>query len=202
MNQLNLNNYKQEIADLYTRRSDKYDNSDWHWRIANRLVEYGQVNTGQQILDIATGTGHCAIAAAKLVGSSGKVIGIDIAPGMIAQSQKKANILGLNNLEFLLADAEDIDFPENHFERIFCASAFIWMSDLVKSLLLWRKFLKPGGILGIQAFAETAFVGGVITQNILKKYGISYLMSQPTGTVEKCQKLLQKASLELIEIKV
>lgn len=202
MNQLNLNNYKQEIANLYTRRSDKYDNSHWHWKIANRLVEYGQVNAGQQILDIATGTGHCAIAAAKLVGSSGKVIGIDIAPGMITQAQKKANILGLNNLEFLLADAEDIDFPVNHFERIFCASAFIWMSGLVQSLLLWRKFLKPGGIMGIQAFAETAFVGGVITQNILKKYGISYLMSQPTGTVEKCQNLLQQASLELIEIKV
>ncbi|NET24407.1 class I SAM-dependent methyltransferase [Okeania sp. SIO1I7] len=202
MHQLNLNNYKQEIADLYTRRSDKYDNSDWHWRIANRLVEYGQVDTGQKILDIATGTGHCAIAAAKLVGSSGKVIGIDIAPGMITKSQKKANIFGLNNLEFLLADAENIDFPANHFERIFCASAFIWISDLVKSLLLWRKFLKPGGILGIQAFAETAFVGGVITQNILKKYGISYLMSQPTGTVEKCKNLLQKASFELIEIKV
>ncbi|MDY7004073.1 MAG: methyltransferase domain-containing protein [Cyanobacteriota bacterium] len=202
MNQLNLNNYKQEIADLYTRRSDKYDNSDWHWRIANRLVEYGQVNTGQQILDIATGTGHCAIVAAKLVGSSGKVIGIDIAPGMITQAQKKANILGLNNLEFLLADAENIDLPANHFERIFCASAFIWMSDLVKSLLLWRKFLKPGGILGIQAFAETAFIGGFITQNILKKYGISYLMSKPTGTVKRCKNLLQKASLELIEIKV
>ena len=76
------------------------------------------------------------------------------------------------------------------------------MSDIIKSLLLWRKFLKPGGILGIQAFAETAFVGGVITQKILEKYGVSYLMSQPTGTVEKCQDLLEKANFELIEIQV
>ncbi|MGB3512260.1 MAG: methyltransferase domain-containing protein [Microcoleaceae cyanobacterium] len=163
MNKLNLNNYKQEIADLYTLRSEKYDNSHWHWRIANNLVECAQVNSGQQILDIATGTGHCPIAAAKLVGETGKVIGIDIAPGMITEAKNKAKTLGLNNLEFLLADAENIDFTANHFERIFCASAFIWMSDLVKSLLLWRKFLKLGGIMGIQAFAETAFVGRVIT---------------------------------------
>lgn len=202
MNQLNLNNYKQEIADLYTQRSSSYDNSNWHWRIANRLVEYGQVNYGQKVLDIATGTGHCAFSAAKLVGETGKVIGIDLSPGMITQSQHKAKNLNLNNLEFLLADAEAIDFPANYFDRIFCASAFIWMSDLVNSLLLWRKILKPGGIIGIQAFAETAFVGGIVTQKIAEKYGISYLMSQPTGTVEKCKNLLQQANFELVEIKV
>lgn len=202
MNQLKLNDYKREIADLYSKRSDKYDDSNWHWRIANRLVEYGQVNPGQTILDLATGTGHCAIAAAKLVGETGKVIGIDISPGMIAQALYKAKISNLNNLEFLLADAETIDFPANYCDRIFCASAFIWMSDLVKSLLLWRKILKPGGIIGIHAFAETAFVGGVVTQKIAEKYGLSYLMSKPTGTVKKCQNLLQQANLELVEIKV
>ncbi|MGL4883155.1 MAG: class I SAM-dependent methyltransferase [Waterburya sp.] len=202
MNQLNLNDYKQEIADLYSQRSDKYDNSNWHWRIANRLVEYGQVNSGQRVLDIATGTGHCAFSAANLVGETGEVIGIDISPGMITQAQHKAKSLNLNNLEFLLADAETVDFPANYFDRIFCASAFIWMSDLVKSLLLWRKLLKPGGIIGIQAFAETAFVGGVVTQKIAEKYGISFLMSKPTGTVEKCRNLLEQANFKLIEIKV
>jgi ubiquinone/menaquinone biosynthesis C-methylase UbiE len=202
MNQLDLNNYKQQIADLYTRRSEKYDNNNWHKVIANRLVEYGQVNSGQNILDIATGTGHCAFAATKIVGETGKVIGIDISPGMITQAQNKAKIFNLNNLEFVLADAENMNFPANYFDRIFCASAFIWMSDLVKSLIHWRKFLKPGGIMGIQAFAETAFVGGVITQKIAEKYGILYLMSKPTGTIEKCQNLLQKADFELVKIKV
>ena len=202
MNKLKLNQYKQEIADLYTRRSEKYDNSNWHQRIANRLVEYGQVNLGQKILDIATGTGHCAFSAAKLVGETGQVIGIDIAPGMIAQAQNKANALQISNIEFLLADAENLVFPANHFDRIFCASAFIWMSDLVESLLHWQNMLKSGGIIGIQAFAETAFVAGVVMQKVAQKYGISYLMSQPTGTVEKCQNLLRQANFELVEIKV
>lgn len=40
-NQPKLDKYKQEIADLYTRRSQTYDNSDWHLQIARRLVEYG-----------------------------------------------------------------------------------------------------------------------------------------------------------------
>ncbi len=202
MNRLKLNNYKQEIADLYTRRSDKYDRSTWHQKIAHSLVEQGQVNVGQKVLDIATGTGHCAFFAANLVGEIGEVIGIDIAPGMIEQAQNKAEEMNLNNIKFLLADAENLIFESNYFDRIFCASAFIWMSDLVGSLLHWRNFLKPGGIIGIQAFAETAFVGGVIAQQVSKKYGIDYLMSKPTGTVEKCQNLLKKANLELVEIKV
>ncbi len=203
---LNLDNYKQAIADLYTGRSQTYDktrdNNDWHWKIANRLVEYGQVGLGQNVLDIATGTGHCAIASAQLVGSDGKVIGIDISSGMIAQARQKAAKLNLSNVEFQLADGEKLNFPANSFDRIFCSSAFIWISDLIFALSLWRKLLKPGGILGIHAFAETAFVGGVVTQKIAEKYGISFLMSKPTGTIEKCQNLLQQAKFESIEIKV
>ena len=205
-NQLDLDEYKQAIADLYTSRSQTYDksidNNDWHWKIANRLVEYARVGLGQHVLDIATGTGHCAIASAKLVGSEGKVIGIDISPGMIDRARQKATSLNLSNVEFQLADGENLDFPANSFDRIFCASAFIWMSDLISALGLWRKLLKPGGIVGIHAFAETAFVGGVMAQKVAEKYGISFLMSKPTGTVEKCQNLLQQTGFESIEIKV
>ena len=76
------------------------------------------------------------------------------------------------------------------------------MSNLARSLRLWHQCLKPGGIVGIQAFAETAFVGGVISQKVAKKYGINYLMSKPTGTTEKSRNLLKNANFESIEIKV
>ena len=202
MNQIALDSYKQEIADLYTERSDTYDNSLWHKKIASRLVEYAKIKPNLDILDIATGTGHCAISAAKLVGEKGKVIGVDISPGMISQARDKARQLNLNNLEFQIADGENSNFSANSFDRIFCASAFIWMSDLNNSLRLWRELLKPGGILGVQAFAETAFVGGVVMQEIAAKHGIDLLFSKPTGTIEKCHNLFQKAGLNSVEIKV
>ncbi len=201
-NQPKLDKYKQEIADLYTRRSQTYDNSDWHLQIARRLVEYGQVSSGQQVLDIATGTGHVAIAAAQIVGPEGRVIGVDISAGMLDVARNKALELNLNNTEFLLADAENLDFPGNSCERIFCSSAFIWMSDLHAALTHWHTFLKPGGIIGIHAFADTAFVGGVVTQKVAEKYGISFNMSKPTGTVEKCRNLLQQAGFKEIEIQI
>jgi len=201
-NQPKLDKYKQEIADLYTRRSQNYDNSDWHLQIAQSLVEYGRVSRGQQVLDIATGTGNVAIAAAQIVGAEGRVIGVDISAGMLDVARNKAQDLSLNNTEFLLADAETLDFPGNSCDRIFCASAFIWMSDLHAALTHWHKFLKPGGILGIHAFADTAFVGGVVTQKVAEKYGISFSMSKPTGTVEKCHRLLEQAGFEDVDVKI
>ncbi len=200
--QLNLEMYKQEIADLYTGRSQTYDNSNWHLQIAHRLVEYGQVSSGQYILDIATGTGHVAISAAQLVGVEGKVIGIDISSGMLEQARHKTERLNLKNIEFQLADAELLNFATNSFDRVFCSSAFIWMSNLSAALRLWHNCLKPGGIIGFHAFADTAFISGVVTQKVAQKYGISFVNNKPTGTVEKCQNLLQQAGFETIDIKV
>jgi ubiquinone/menaquinone biosynthesis C-methylase UbiE len=198
---LPLDEYKQQIADLYSGRSAAYDNGAWHPRIAHRLVEYADIQPGQQVLDVATGTGMVAIEAARIVGNEGHVIGIDIATGMVDRATQKVAALGLSNLEFQLADAENLDFPDGNFDRIFCSSAFIWMSDLVGALQHWHRLLKPGGTLGFHAFAETAFVAGVVYQQVVEKYGISLLLSKPTGTVEKCHDLLQQAGFESIDIK-
>jgi ubiquinone/menaquinone biosynthesis C-methylase UbiE len=198
---LELSEYKQQIADLYSGRSAGYDNGEWHPRIAHRLVEYANIQPGQKVLDLATGTGMVAIEAAQIVGDEGQVIGIDIATEMIELARKKVAALGLNNIEFQTADAEALDLPANSFDLIFCSSAFIWMSDLAGALKHWHRLLNPGGILGFHAFADTAFVGGVVSQQVLEKYDVSLLLSKPTGTVEKCHDLLRQAGFESINIK-
>ncbi len=200
-NQLKLDDYKQQVADLYSRRSSNYDNGDWHPRIAHRLVEYAHLRPSQHVLDIATGTGMVAIEASQIVGIEGRVSGIDISADMIEQAKQKTETLGLGNVEFQLADAEALNFPENSFDCIFCSSALIWMSDLLGALRHWHQLLKPGGLLGFHAFADTAFVGGVVAQRVLEKYGISLLFSKPTGTVEKCHNLLTQAGFVEIDIK-
>ncbi|WP_199303002.1 methyltransferase domain-containing protein [Oscillatoria sp. FACHB-1406] len=199
-NSLNLNSYKQQIADLYSRRSPSYDEGDWHPRIARRLLEYTHLAPGQRILDIATGTGLIALEASPIVGSQGRVIGVDISEGMLEKAQRKVDALGFKNIELLLADAETLNFPEDYFDRVFCSSALIWMSDLTAALRLWHRFLKPGGLIGFHAFADTAFIGGVLSQKILQKYGVSLTLNQPTGTIEKCYELLKNAGFEAIKI--
>jgi ubiquinone/menaquinone biosynthesis C-methylase UbiE len=195
--QLHLNEYKQQIADLYSRRGQTYDEGDWHPRIAHRLVEHAHISQGQHVLDIATGTGMVAIEAAQLVGFAGRVVGVDISTGMLEQAKRKIEGLGLNNIELVLADAEKLNFPANSFDVVLCSSALIWMADIPKTLRLWHQLLKPGGLIGFHAFADTAFVGGVTVQKVAEKYGVSLAFSKPTGTIEKCYDL----GFEAIEIK-
>lgn len=199
--QLALNAYKQQIAELYTHRSATYDQSDWHLPVAQCLVNDAQIRPGQQVLDIATGTGMVAIATAALVGDTGRVVGVDISSGMLEQARDKATALGLGQVEFQLADAESLDFPENSFDCVLCCSAFIWMTDLIAALQHWHRLLKPGGLIGIQAFADTAHIAGNVMQKVVHRYGISVTLSQPTGTAEKCHDLLTAAGFERIEVK-
>jgi ubiquinone/menaquinone biosynthesis C-methylase UbiE len=199
---LHLDQYKQQLADDYSQRGQTYDQSNWHKKIAYRLVEYAQLQPGQKVLDIATGTGIVAIEAANLVGSTGRVIGVDIAVGMLDQAKMKAQELDLRNVEFLLEDAEVLNFPNDSFDIIFCASALIWLVDIPSALRLWYKFLKPGGSIGFHAFAHTAFIGGVVARHVLKKHGVSLEFNQRTGTVEKCYELLASAGFEAIAIRL
>ncbi|MFH7025248.1 MAG: class I SAM-dependent methyltransferase [Heteroscytonema crispum UTEX LB 1556] len=200
--QLDLNEYKQQIADLYNRRSHHYDESEWHTRITHRLVEYAQINPGYHVLDIATGTGHVAIEVAAIVGSSGRVVGVDISTGMLEQARQKVEALNISNIEFHLADAETLNFPANSFDRILCAHAFPWMADKEAALRLWYSFLKPGGLIGIHTPTYTTYIADFVLQEVLEKNGVTIIASsKPTGTVEKCQNILEKTGFEAIEIK-
>lgn len=200
-NQLGLNDYKQGIADLYNRRSQTYDDSKLHLQICQRLLEYAQISSGHHVLDIATGTGHIAIAASQIVGSEGRVIGIDISAGMLEQTKHKIKALGLKNIDFQLADAELLNFPANNFHRILCANSFPWIEDKEAALQLWHRFLKPDGVIGIHTPADTADIGYGVLRQVLQKYGVRLEPSNRIGTLETCQSLFAKAGFEAIEIK-
>ena len=199
-NQIKLNDYKQQIADTYSRRSHNYDQSEYHSRITHRLVEYAQINPGYHVLDIATGTAHVAIEAAQIVGSSGRVVGVDISPEMLEQAWRKVEALNLSNVELILADAEALNFPANSFDIILCANAFPWMVDRLAALRQWLGFLKPDGLIGIHTPADTAFVVYDILAQVFEKYGVLLMSGKSIGTVEKFYNILERAGFEAIEI--
>jgi ubiquinone/menaquinone biosynthesis C-methylase UbiE len=201
INQLYLSDYKQTIADLYNRRSQTYDDSEWHLQICHRLIEYSLVSSGQHILDIGTGTGHLASAAAQIVGAEGRVIGVDISALMLEQARSKVEALGLSNVEFKLADAEELNYPANSFDRILCANTFPWIEDKEATLRLWYQFIKPGGLIGIHTPADTAYVGYVVLRKVLERYGVTLEPSNRIGSIEMCQSLLVNAGFEVLEIK-
>jgi len=83
-----LQAYHQHITDTYDKRSANHDNSEWHRTTALKLLEEMPPRENDRVLDIGTGTGTIAFRAASLVGADGKVIGVDLSPGMIARHDR------------------------------------------------------------------------------------------------------------------
>jgi len=194
----NLSEYKQRIVTDFNSRSN-YDNQ-WRDRFANRLVELANLESGQKVLDIATGTGIVAIASAKIVGKEGKVIGVDISSGMLKQAQSKIDAEG-PTIELVEADAEDLSFPDNSFDAIVCSSAIVYLIDIPAALRSWYRFLKPQGIVVFSCFAQTAMTISVLYRAKLQDYGITATNpNEILGTPEKCLKMLLEAGFKNIEI--
>jgi len=193
-----LNPYQQEIKAFYDARTS-YDN-DYTYRRAIPLVELAQLQPGQQILDIATGTGIIAIAAAEKVGAEGKVIGVDFSPGMLHQARQKISAAGLKNIELIEADAETITFEAVSFDAIFCATAIVLLKDIPTALHNWYNYLKPNGIVTFSCWSNTSFFTPVILK-VCAKYGFELPnLHELLGSPERCKNLLQEIGFQDIEI--
>jgi ubiquinone/menaquinone biosynthesis C-methylase UbiE len=198
---VDIDKYKQLVVDDFNSRPNYDEGNQFHLSLANRLIEIAQPQPGQKILDIATGTGLVAIPAAQIVGSSGRVVGVDIAKGMLEQAQRKINTIGLKNVEFIEADADYLNFNHSSFDIIFCSSAIVYLTDIQKSLQQWHRFLKPGGKVAFSCFAETAHTAAVMFRQKAQTYGILIPNpNEPLGTPQKCQDLLTNVGFQDIKV--
>jgi SAM-dependent methyltransferase len=84
---------------------------------ARELVDAVPPRSGDRVLDVACGTGIVARTAAPLVGSQGRVVGVDLMPGMIALASVKAAPEGAP-VEWLEGDALDLDLPDGSFDLV------------------------------------------------------------------------------------
>ncbi len=194
--------YKQQVADYFNRRTNYDQEGDFHPRVAHHLIQCADIQPGQHILDIATGTGLVAIEAAQIVGNSGSVVGVDLSEGMLRRSQAKITAAGLTNIELKQADIETIHFPANSFDRIFCCCGIPYIPNIPTNLRRWQEFLKPGGIIAITGVAETAYMFRHILTKIAPNYDNIELpgWNESIGTIEKCNRLLQTSGLEVIQV--
>jgi len=192
--------YHKVITDSYDERSKDYDNSEWHRGLALQTVDYVPPKVGHEVLDIATGTGTIAFHTADIVGPGGSVTGIDISRGMLAKCNEKLSNTNVHNLKFKYADAENLKYKPDTFDRIYCSSAFFWMSNPQATLRHWIELLKPDGILGLNAFTEDSFIWGGGARKALGNYGIDFNCNVASGSVEKCRQLLFLAGYENIQI--
>ena len=113
--------------------------------VNDRLVELAGVRAGQRILDIATGSGEPALTAARAVGQSGRVVAVDMSPGMLAIARERLDAAGLANVELVESDAESLRLEAHSFDAALCRWGLMFMPDLDGVVRGLHRALKPGG---------------------------------------------------------
>src|ERR1700694_1892959 len=101
-------------ARTYNAAADVYDdpaNSFWE-RFGRRTVERLQLRKGAMVLDVCCGSGASALPAAEIVGSSGFVLGIDLADRLLENGRAKAKARALLNVQFRVGDLLDLRIPD------------------------------------------------------------------------------------------
>ncbi|MEL6815273.1 MAG: methyltransferase domain-containing protein [Cyanobacteria bacterium J06598_3] len=186
--------YKKTVVDFFDGRT-RYDNT-LTLRRALPLLEMVSLEAGQQVLDVATGTGIIAIAAAQKVGPTGQVTGIDFSSGMLHQARQKSDQLGLHNIDWVEADADYANFEPDSFDTIFCSSAIVYFKDIAQTLQSWHRWLKPNGAAIFSGWSEQSYPAPWIIESCARHDITIDNINAPTGTPERCVALMETAGFK------
>ena len=118
-------------------------------------VQLANLKEGDQVLDIAGGTGDLSLAFAKKVGATGHVVHTDINEAMLSTGRDRLVDHGLA-LPTLVCDAEKLPFPDNHFNVVSVAFGLRNMTHKDVALKEMCRVLKPGGKLLVLEFSKVA----------------------------------------------
>lgn len=155
------NEKQRKVADVFDSVASKYDimndlMSFGIHRLWKRVaIDFSGARAGNQILDLAGGTGDLSKRFSRIVGETGKVVLADINASMLNVGRDKLNNEGyVSNIEYVQANAEELPFADNQFDVITIAFGLRNVTDKQKALNSMTRVLKPGGRLLVLEFSK------------------------------------------------
>src|ERR1700691_16753 len=113
--------------------------------VTDRLVELANVRAGDRVLDIATGSGEPALTAARAVGQSGRVVAVDMSPGMLAIARERIATAGPKNVDLVESDGESLRLDPHSYDALLCRWRLMFMPDLDGVMRAMHLAIKPAG---------------------------------------------------------
>ncbi len=154
------------------------------------------LNPGETVLDLGSGGGIDVLLSAKRVGPNGKVYGLDMTDEMLALARENQRQAGIENVEFLRGEIEDIPLPDRSVDVIISNCVVNLSPDKDRVLAEAFRVLRPGGRLAISDIV----VRGSIPPEI--RPSIELWIGCVAGALEESEyrDKLAKAGFEAIEI--
>ena len=148
-------------ADIYTTFSPDYSKKDGYVKDADLGLGCGMptdtaaIKPGETVIDLGSGAGNDVFIAQRIVGPSGRVIGIDMTQAMIELAQQNARKLGYKNVEFRLGDIEHMPIEGNTADVVVSNCVINLVPDKLKAFQEIYRILKPKGRFGISDIVIT-----------------------------------------------
>lgn len=139
------------ISELYRREVDPRFAT-----VVENVVSRGDLNPGQRVLDLGTGTGTVAEAAASRVGPAGKVTAVDISPDMLALTRRRLVESGHTNVDLREGRAEQLPVDGGAVDVLLASLSLMYVIDRTAAAREMRRVLRPGGrfVAAVWAAAE------------------------------------------------
>ena len=154
----------QRVGEVFHSVAAKYDlmndlMSVGLHRLWKRLaIQSLALRPGQSVLDLAGGTGDLTTLISRHIGTEGQMCIADINDSMLRVGYERLLDRGIaNNVEFVLANAECLPFPSNHFDRIIIGFGLRNVTNKDAALRSMYRCLKPGGKLVVLEFSKPIF---------------------------------------------
>ena len=159
-------------------------------------VALASLQPGETVVDLGSGGGFDCFLAAKQVGETGQVIGVDMTPDMLSRARLNAEKMKAANVEFRLGEIENLPVADNTADIVMSNCVINLSPDKQKVYREAYRVLKPGGRLAISDIVATAPLPAEIRQNLA-------LVSACVGgaaTIDDTKAMLQEAGFAEIRI--
>jgi len=123
--------------------------------VAEQLCDTADLHAGWRVLDVATGTGNAAIAAARL---GCTVVGVDYVPALLERGRRRVAAEGLP-VELLEGDAEALPFRDASFDAVTSVFGAMFAPDHARAAAELLRVCRPGGTIALASWTPDGFIG-------------------------------------------
>ena len=152
-----------DFAAIKQRQQATWASGDYHMigtqilLSSELLIEALDVHAGERVLDVATGSGNAALAAARR-GCS--VVGLDYVPALLERARMRAAAEGVT-ADFIEGDAEALPFDDGSFDVVTSVFGAMFAPDQEQTASELARVCRPGGRIGSVAHTPDGFIGNL-----------------------------------------
>jgi len=160
-------------------------------------VALASLKPGETVVDLGSGGGFDCFLAAKQVGDTGRIIGVDMTPDMVSKARKNAEKMEMKHVEFRLGEIEILPIANDTADIIMSNCVINLSPDKLSVYREAYRVLKPGGRLSISDVLATA----PLPDDVQKDLALVAACVGGAATIDDTEKLLSEAGFQDIKIR-